>query len=133
MGEPATPDALHYSVQLPSTPHSAGAARALARAWCDSAGDGRDATALELLLSEAVTNAVRHAASSPRDLITVDVALTTDATVASVSDHGPAFSAAVPAPSDGQTSGFGLHLIAQLSRTWAVERHASGNRITFTL
>ncbi len=135
MDEPATPDALHYSVQLPSTPHSAAAARALARAWCHSTGDGRDGTALELLLSEAVTNAVRHAATSPRDLITVDVVLTADATVASVSDHGPAFSPAPPspAPADGQTSGFGLHIIAELSRTWVLERHASGNRITFTL
>jgi len=133
MGEPATADRLRYSVQLPSTPHSAAAARALARAWCHSAGDGRDGTALELLLSEAVTNAVRHAATSPRDLITVDVVLTTDATVTSVWDHGPGFFPAAPAPVDGQTSGFGLHIIAQLSRTWAVERHASGNRVTFAL
>jgi|1186.fasta_scaffold280052_2 anti-sigma regulatory factor (Ser/Thr protein kinase) len=129
----AVPGSLHYVVELPSTPHSAAAARALARAWCQSAGDGRDGTALELLLSEAVTNAVRHAAVSPRDLITVDVVLTTDATVASVSDHGPSFSAVTPAPVDGQTSGFGLHIIAELSRNWAVERHATGNRLTFTL
>ena len=133
MGEPARSEVLRYSVQLPSTPHSAAAARALARAWCHSAGDGRDGTALELLLSEAVTNAVRHAATSPRDLITVDVVLTTDATEASVSDHGPIFHPATPAPVDGQTSGFGLYIIAELSRTWAVERHASGNRITFTV
>jgi anti-sigma regulatory factor (Ser/Thr protein kinase) len=133
MEEPATPHALYYSVQLPSTPHSAAAARALARAWCHSAGDGRDGTALELLLSEAVTNAVRHAATNPRDLITIDVALTTDTTVASVSDHGPGFSPATPAPVDGQTSGFGLYIIAQLSRAWAVERHLGGNRVTFTL
>ena len=60
--------------------------------------------------------------------------LTTGATVASVSDHGPAFSPeAAAGAGDGQTSGFGLHIIAQLSRTWAVERHAGGNRITFTL
>jgi anti-sigma regulatory factor (Ser/Thr protein kinase) len=133
MEKPATPEALHYRVQLPSTPHSAAAARALARAWCHSAGDDRDGTTLELLLSEAVTNAVRHAATSPRDLITVDVVLTPGATVASVTDHGPAFAPATPAPVDGRTGGFGLHIIAEMSLTWAVERHSSGNRLTCTL
>ena len=52
----------------------------------------------------------------------------------SVSDHGPGFTAAATAAGPAsQTSGFGLHIIAHLARTWVVERHATGNRITFTL
>jgi anti-sigma regulatory factor (Ser/Thr protein kinase) len=133
---PDTPmpyDALHYTVQLPATPYSVAAARAISRAWCQSAGGERDGEALELLVSEAVTNAVRHAARSPRDLITIDITLTHEVTETSVSDHGPAFTAAETPPDSEQTSGFGLHIIAHLARTWAVERHATGNRITFTL
>jgi anti-sigma regulatory factor (Ser/Thr protein kinase) len=126
-------DALRYSVQLPSTPHSAAAARALARAWCASADGEPDGGSLELLLSEAVTNAVRHASSSPRDLITVEVILTADEIVTSVSDNGPSFSTPTSVPMAGQTSGFGLHIISHLAKAWVVERHATGNRITFTL
>lgn len=126
-------EALHYTVQLPSTPFAVAAARAIARAWCQSAGGERDGEALELLVSEAVTNAVRHAARGPRDLITIDMTLTREVTETSVSDHGPAFTAASEPPDLEQTSGFGLHIIAHLARTWVVERHATGNRVTFTL
>ena len=63
MGEPATPDALHYSVQPLHPALGRRGPRPGAR-LVHSAGDGRDATALELLLSEAVTNAVRHAATA---------------------------------------------------------------------
>ena len=131
--DPVPYDALHYTVQLPATPYSVAAARAISRAWCQSAGGERDGEALELLVSEAVTNAVRHAARSPRDLITIDMTLTHEVTETSVSDHGPAFTAAATPPDREQTSGFGLHIIAHLARTWVVERHATGNRITFTL
>jgi anti-sigma regulatory factor (Ser/Thr protein kinase) len=133
--DPVPYDALHYTVQLPATPYSVAAARAISRAWCQSAGGERDGEALELLVSEAVTNAVRHGASGPRDLITIDITLTQEVIETSVSDHGPAFTAAASPPEVGleQTSGFGLHIIAHLARTWVIERHATGNRITFTL
>ena len=64
MGEPATPDALHYSAELPLHPALRRCGPRPGAAWCDSAGDGRDATALGLPPSEAVTNAVRHAATA---------------------------------------------------------------------
>ena len=126
-------DALHYTVQLPATPYSVAAARAISRAWCQSVDGERDSDALELLLSEAVTNAVRHAARGPRDLITIDITLTPEITETSVSDHGPAFTATTAPPDLEQTNGFGLHIIAHLATTWVVERHATGNRVTFTL
>ena len=50
-----------------------------------------------------------------------------------MSDHGPAFTAAATPPDPEQTNGFGLHIIAHLARTWVVERHSTGNRVTFTL
>ena len=143
--DPVPYDALHYTVQLPATPYSVAAARAISRAWCQSAGGERDGEALELLVSEAVTNALRHTgggarahhpvlgARGPRDLITIDITLTQEVIETSVSDHGPAFTAAATPPDLEQTSGFGLHIIAHLARTWVVERHATGNRITFTL
>ena len=76
---------------------------------------------------------MRHAARGPRDLITIDITLTQEVTETSVSDHGPAFTAAATPPDLDQSSGFGLLIIAHLARTWVVERHATGNRITFTL
>lgn len=90
---------------------------------------------LELLLSEIVTNAVRHGDAgngSP-----VDVRIVADEAQARVCvcDHGRGFEpVARPEPRfNRRPGGFGLYLLDQLSTRWGVERDRRGTRVWFVL
>jgi anti-sigma regulatory factor (Ser/Thr protein kinase) len=93
---------------------------------------GRD---LELLLSEIVTNAVRHGDAGPG--IPVDVRIVADDDHASVCvrDNGRGFQPlAHPEPHfDRRPGGFGLFLLDRLSTRWGVERDLAGTRVWFEL
>jgi anti-sigma regulatory factor (Ser/Thr protein kinase) len=73
-----------------------------------------------VLVSELVTNAVRHGGASPRDTIVVHLAVAPDVLRVEVCDPGPGFDPpAVPRPrSEG--GGNGLVLLQRLSRSWGV-------------
>jgi anti-sigma regulatory factor (Ser/Thr protein kinase) len=79
-----------------------------------------------LLLSELVTNAVRHTRGAR-----VEVELSMDGTVmASVYDDSPDRPRLRRAGPD-DTSGRGLALVERLSDRWGSERLAQGNRVWF--
>jgi anti-sigma regulatory factor (Ser/Thr protein kinase) len=74
-----------------------------------------------LLVSEIVSNSVRHAGLDDRDAIEVHVRGTGSAVHVDVSDPGPGFDVE-RLPHPGIDSGWGLQLLARLSTRWGVER-----------
>lgn len=74
---------------------------------------------VRLLVSELVSNSVRHAGVAPDDLIGVSVEVEKGRLRVEVSDGGPGFKP-VSTPSLESGSGFGLRLVDQLAHRWGV-------------
>ncbi len=113
-----TVDPLHLT--LPATPASIAAARrALAPLRADVADPVfRD---LRLLVSEVVTNAIRHA--EPRGEVRLVVVPLPGALRVEVHDDGVGFAPdPVPTPSPDKGAGWGLYLVDKLTRRWGAER-----------
>jgi integral membrane sensor domain MASE1/anti-sigma regulatory factor (Ser/Thr protein kinase) len=77
---------------------------------------------LSLLVSELVTNSVRHGGLSPRDLIRLHVGLSDRVIRVEVSDPGEGFGASIPGPTPGEPGGWGLFLTERLADRWGVDR-----------
>jgi anti-sigma regulatory factor (Ser/Thr protein kinase) len=106
--------------ELDSGPSAAHEARAAVGAL-----EGRTAVAVlddvRLLLSELVTNAVRHSGSSKIEL---SVAVTAGAVRAEVTDQGRGFAPSPRSAPWTQAGGWGLHLVDNLATRWGVDRGA---------
>jgi anti-sigma regulatory factor (Ser/Thr protein kinase) len=109
------------SLDLPARPDSISQAR-------DALGQLRPAVDeptllnLRLLVSEVVTNAVRHTGASPDARLRLVVESRDDAVRVEVHDEGPGFEApSDPRPRPEGTSGWGLVLVQKLSRAWGTE------------
>lgn len=77
---------------------------------------------VRLLLSEVVTNAVRHSGSPPGAKVGLTVSVSERCVRAEVVDRGRGFE---PTPRDLpqlESGGWGLHLIDRLSHRWGVDR-----------
>jgi anti-sigma regulatory factor (Ser/Thr protein kinase) len=77
---------------------------------------------LRLLVSEVVTNSVRHAGLSGQDRIRLRVTLEERWIRAEVHDHGLGFTPSDPATSLYRQSGWGLFLVRQVADRWGIER-----------
>jgi integral membrane sensor domain MASE1/anti-sigma regulatory factor (Ser/Thr protein kinase) len=77
---------------------------------------------LSLLVSELVTNSVRHARVQPHDLIRLRVETSDRVVRLEVSDPGEGFSANVPKPAARGPGGWGLFLTERLADRWGVDR-----------
>jgi anti-sigma regulatory factor (Ser/Thr protein kinase) len=88
---------------------------------------------LELLVSEVVTNAVRHAGVSRGDLIGLSVEVDRGRVRVEVSDPGPGFEPVPVVPTMFQQSGWGLYLVGQLSDRWGVEHAPHGTVVWFEI
>jgi anti-sigma regulatory factor (Ser/Thr protein kinase) len=75
-----------------------------------------------LLVSELVTNAIRHAGLRDADLITLVLETRDRSLRIEVRDPGPGFELAEPTPDPSRPSGWGLYLVRELSDRWGVER-----------
>jgi anti-sigma regulatory factor (Ser/Thr protein kinase) len=73
---------------------------------------------MRLLVSELVTNSVRHAAT---DQLVLEVSISHETIHVSVTDGGPGFEVSPRTPGDDPGSGWGLFLVEQLSDRWGVE------------
>jgi anti-sigma regulatory factor (Ser/Thr protein kinase) len=104
--------------RLRARPEAAGEARELVRELDVSPRQGTDAT---LLLSEVVTNSVRHAGLRADDAIEV-VLDAGDVLRVEVRDRGAGFELVSPEPDPARPSGWGLYLVEQLADRWGVER-----------
>lgn len=116
------------SLDLPdearSVPLCRGAVRAVLR---DLAVEPERAFDIELVLSEATANVIRHAYGHPGNRYLVTVEIFADRVRLQVEDHGRGFErAAVPEPELEEASGRGLWLIEQLSNVAIVRTLTDG-------
>jgi anti-sigma regulatory factor (Ser/Thr protein kinase) len=95
----------------------------------DSLGES-ERGALRLLVSELVTNSVRHVEGSTQPVV-LDVRIGTRAIRVEVHDGGAGFTPGKPEPR-GADGGFGLFLVERMSSRWGVEVR-DGTRVWFEL
>lgn len=115
------------AVSLPVDAGSAGAARRLLR----MALDGHQPAATEdavLMISELVTNAVRHTRALLLVLITVHGHMLR----VDVSDDNPALPVA-PSPEHYATNGRGLRIVDTLADRWGITPTADGKTVWFEI
>ncbi|MFL5913119.1 MAG: ATP-binding protein [Gaiellaceae bacterium] len=79
---------------------------------------------LQLLISELVSNAVRHGDLPDGDSIALDVYLNGTALYAEVHDRGVGFSPSPPNLDPLRASGWGLWLLDQLTMRWGIDGSA---------
>ena len=110
-----------FEVQLEPTEH----APAAARRSLDRLDGQLDAAGLEtmrLLVSELVTNSVRHARLEDSGWINLSIEENPRALRVAVTDPGVGFDERPGPPQPGDPSGWGLHLVEQLADRWGVSR-----------
>ena len=123
---------MHFTVNLP---HELASIRHARRALDEVRGDV-DELALRnarLLVSELITNVVRHVAHAEGDdqiVLTVDSE--GDRLRVEVADRGAGFLPAPRADRQDPGSGWGLHILAQLAERWGVESNG-GTRVWFEI
>jgi anti-sigma regulatory factor (Ser/Thr protein kinase) len=132
MSDAAIDVPLAFHLRLPSHPVSVSVARNLVRSLRPYLRDERS-DRLELILSEVVTNAVRHGSRRTQDIVEIELTVSPEEVAGCVSDRGPAFTPPGPPTDPEQVGGFGLHIVAQLATTWDVEQGPSGNVVRFTV
>jgi len=76
---------------------------------------------VRLLVSELVTNAVRHARIAPGDVIRLIVDIGGRALRVEVHDPGGGFVPQQPEPDPARPSGWGLYLVDELADRWGVD------------
>ncbi len=119
-------------LELPRELDSAAAARhavdGLAHLPDDQLGDVR------LLVSELVTNSLRHAQMGPEDRIVLAVAVGPGEVRVEVSDPGSGFTFEGQADDPETVEGWGLYLVATLADRWGVDNEgADGATVWFEL
>jgi anti-sigma regulatory factor (Ser/Thr protein kinase) len=117
--------ALAPSVEAPSF------ARRAVDGLCDEL-DPDEAFATRQLLSELVSNVVRHAADGTPPRATASVWLAADRIRVDVVDRGTGFRPTLRTPTDDAESGFGLPLVDALADDWGVVP-AAGSWVWFEL
>jgi anti-sigma regulatory factor (Ser/Thr protein kinase) len=87
-----------------------------------------------LLVSELVSNAVRHAGAGPERPLHLQLLRGPRWLVVAVGDQGPGFASHPTSSSNGNKSrGWGLFLVDQLADRWGVECLTSGTRVWFEM
>jgi len=117
--------------RLARHPESSAEARRALEQVADSLSPRRLQDA-QLMVSELVTNAIRHAGLSADDAIVLVVVVGGDGLRIEVRDPGPGFEPREPAPDLGRASGWGLYLVRELADRWGVDR-GEQTRVWFEL
>ena len=120
-------------MRLGSGPDAAAEARrAIARLRADL--DPPLMETLRLLVTELVTNSVRH---TECDALTLRIAIGKSAVITEVADEGPSFDIEALAGADGRgrdpDTGWGLFLVQRLARNWGVKEEGRSKRVWFEL
>jgi anti-sigma regulatory factor (Ser/Thr protein kinase) len=105
---------------LPVSPEAAAEARHALDDLSAALPDGRMRD-VRLLVSELVTNAVRHANLGDADTIDLVVEVADEALRVEVHDPGGGFVPSAPSPDPARPSGWGLFLVAELADRWGVD------------
>jgi anti-sigma regulatory factor (Ser/Thr protein kinase) len=85
---------------------------------------------LRLLVTELVTNSVRHTAA---DFVTLKVAVGKSAVLTEVADTGPGFEPECVERAGDQNTGWGLFLVERLAQSWGVKHDGPSKRVWFEL
>src|SRR3954447_25509933 len=86
-----------------------------------------------LLVTELVTNAVRHSGAGANGLVRVELRPGPDTVRVAVSDGGTGFAADSPPERGGAEGGWGLALVDRIADRWAVTPTASGTCAWFEI
>ena len=113
------------ALELPAEPHSAKVARD-AIAGLDG-HLGNVFGDVVLLISELVTNSVRHAGLDATQPLQLSVVTSGDTVRVAVRDPGPGFRPPAPPQDPGHVGGWGLVLVDQLAEKWGVEHDGEAN------
>ena len=110
-----------FEVRLAPTDRAPAAARQCLERLQDHL-DSEGLETMRLLVSELVTNSVRHARMESDGWISLSVEENPDAVRVAVSDRGVGFEDRPGPPQPGDPSGWGLHLVDQLADRWGFSR-----------
>jgi anti-sigma regulatory factor (Ser/Thr protein kinase) len=117
---------------LPADPASIAFARQIAGEVAEGLMEPEQAAQLRLLVSEVVTNAIKHSGS--QDDVVLTLARKPQLLSVQVTDHGPGLVPSPGAINGGvEGAGFGLFLVEQAARRWGVTREAARTRVWFEL
>jgi two-component sensor histidine kinase len=116
---------------LDALPGAVGEARRWAAGVTRGLLDPDQAQSLRLIVSELVTNALRHGADGER----IDLAVTPkpEFLCVQVTDDGPGLAPRPRALETEDVGGFGLFFVEQLTRRWGVTRENHRTRVWFEL
>ncbi|MFN2616760.1 MAG: SpoIIE family protein phosphatase [Thermoleophilaceae bacterium] len=89
-------------------------------------------TNLRLLVSELVTNSIRHSGAGPEELVELSAIVLADRVRVEVLDRGPGFEPRAVTPDRELGSGWGLYLVDQLADRWGVVTDGS-TRVWFEI
>ena len=120
-----------FELELPCEPDSVGRARD-AVAQLEPEMSARRLGDVRLLVSEVVTNAVRHAGLDPHDHIVLRFDKSSDSLRVEVADRGDGFDPGPRQPDLMRAGGWGLYLVEQLAERWGVDS-AAGTVVWFEL
>jgi anti-sigma regulatory factor (Ser/Thr protein kinase) len=108
------------AVRLSATARAPGEARRAVARFSHALAE-RELQSLRLLVSELVTNSVRHGGLDPDDHIELHLAIAPETVRVSVTDPGGNFETRPQRrPRSGQPSGWGLFLVQRLADRWGV-------------
>ncbi len=113
--------ATHIETRLPHEPASVAEARG-ALEPIEPNLDASTLGTLRLLVSELVTNSVRHGQAERAGEIELSVSVSHETVRVEIADPGPGFDVSPRAEAQDQGSGWGLHLVDVLSDRWGTER-----------
>jgi anti-sigma regulatory factor (Ser/Thr protein kinase) len=85
----------------------------------------RDFDDLRLLVTELVTNSLRHGGLGAGDAIHLIVQIEPETLRVEVHDPGPGFDVPVPPQSADLSAGWGLYLLGRIADRWGIEGGAS--------
>jgi anti-sigma regulatory factor (Ser/Thr protein kinase) len=104
-----------------------------ARAWISQVAsdvlDGAQRSDLELVLTEIVTNAVRH--GTPGSAVRLAATPKPGYLCVQVTDEGPGLVPRPGAMASDEHGGFGLFIVERLTRRWGVTRENHHTRVWF--
>jgi len=121
-----------FELELPRELDSAAAARQAIGGLSDRL-PGDQLGDVRLLVSELVTNALRHAELDAVDAIQLAVLVTDHVVRVEVADPGKGFEPEPPAGDPERAEGWGLYLVDTLADRWGVNREPTLTRVWFEL
>ena len=122
--------AVEYRARFPVDARVPAQARRLVRCLEHSV-DHAELENIELLVTELVTNAIRHAGLHAEGWVGVEFLVSSDVVRVEVADPGRGFDPHVlPGAGEERGSGWGLFLVDHLSRRWGVH-HDEFTRVWF--